>query len=126
MLNRHVSTADVITAGFTLSELQVAGVVDIAELNRHFGIADLFKAASTYRVDFCFSRSCLWVVDLFKGGGPSELRDWPLVVLGGMEGVRKLLKSIIFEALVKYDAEIARCTSVQLFLFVHCGAEGWI
>ena len=49
VLNRHAGTADVITAGFTISESKVAGVVDIAELNRHFGTADLFKAASTYR-----------------------------------------------------------------------------
>merc|ERR1719424_731136 len=43
--------------------------------------------------------------------GSQNLRAAKDTGFGGLDGARKLLNSMIFEAMVKYDAEIARCTS---------------
>merc|ERR1719272_1304484 len=43
--------------------------------------------------------------------GSQNLRAAKDTGFGGLDGARRLLNSMIFEAMVKYDAEIARCTS---------------
>merc|ERR1740130_366478 len=43
--------------------------------------------------------------------GSQNLRAAKDTGFGGLDGARRLLNSMIFEAMVKYDAEIAKCTS---------------